>query len=105
MDVMEGIRIYAYGGAEQLRYEDAPVPQPSPGQVFVRAHASSVNPWDYKLASGVFRAQVPLNFLYIPGGEFSGMVEAVSSGVVHVKAGDPVFGNCPLGAYAYFVVA
>src|SRR5207244_10627721 len=33
--MMKAIRIHAYGGPEQLRYEDAPVPQAGKGQVLV----------------------------------------------------------------------
>jgi NADPH:quinone reductase-like Zn-dependent oxidoreductase len=88
-----------------LRYEDAPVPTLKAGEVLVRARATSVNPWDYKLASGAFRNFVPMDFPYIPGGEFAGEVEAVSKEVDHIKAGDAVYGNCPLGSYAQFVAA
>jgi NADPH:quinone reductase-like Zn-dependent oxidoreductase len=102
---MKAIRIHAYGGPEQLRYEDAPTPAPSAGQVLVRVIATSVNPFDYKLASGAFRDMIPIQFPYTPGGEFSGVVEAVGAGVAHVKPGDAVYGNCPLGAYAQFVAA
>ena len=73
--MMKAIRIHDYGGPEQLRYEDAPVPQPSEGQVLVRVQAASINPIDYKLASGAFRQIMPLNFPWIPGGDFSGVVE------------------------------
>jgi NADPH:quinone reductase-like Zn-dependent oxidoreductase len=95
-----------YGGPERLRYEDAPTPQPSEGQVLVRVQAASVNPIDYKLASGAFREMMPLNFPWIPGGDFSGIIEAVGPGVTGPKRGDAVFGNSPdWGAYAEFVAA
>jgi NADPH:quinone reductase-like Zn-dependent oxidoreductase len=42
---------------------------------------------------------------YTPGGDFSGVVESVGRGVSAVAAGDAVFGNCPIGAYAQFVAA
>jgi NADPH:quinone reductase-like Zn-dependent oxidoreductase len=82
---MKAIRYHAYGGPEQLRYEDAPVPAPKVDEVLVRVRATSVNPWDYKLASGAFRSFVPSDFPYIPGGEFAGEVEAVGAAVRHVK--------------------
>jgi NADPH:quinone reductase-like Zn-dependent oxidoreductase len=46
-----------------------------------------------------------MDFPYIPGGEFAGEVEAVSKEVDHIKAGDAVYGNCPLGSYAQLVAA
>jgi NADPH:quinone reductase-like Zn-dependent oxidoreductase len=102
---MKAIRYHAYGGPEQLRYEDAPVPTLKAGEVLVRVRATSVNPWDYKLASGAFRNFVPMDFPYTPGGEFAGQVEAVGKDVDHVKPGEAVYGNCPQGSYAQFVVA
>jgi D-arabinose 1-dehydrogenase-like Zn-dependent alcohol dehydrogenase len=45
MGEMKAIRAHNYGGPEQLRYEDAPVPEPSEGQVLVRVQAASVNLW------------------------------------------------------------
>src|SRR6266545_7060711 len=102
--MMKAIRIHEYGGPEQLHYEDAPLPQPAEGQVLVRVQAASINPIDYKLASGAFRQHMPLNFPWIPGGDFAGVVEAVGPGVTGVKRGDAVYGDSPGGgAYAEFV--
>jgi len=101
---MKAIRLDQYGGPERLRYEDAPAPQPAEGQVLVRVQAASVNPIDYKLASGAFQQIRPLNFPWIPGRNFSGIVEAVGPGVTGLKRGDAVYGDSPGGgAYAEFV--
>lgn len=101
---MKAIRIHEYGGPEQLRFEEAPVPEAGSGQVLVRVHATSVNPIDYKLVSGAFRQFMPLQLPWIPGGDFSGIVETVGPGVAGVKPGDAVYGNNPGGgAYAQFV--
>jgi NADPH:quinone reductase-like Zn-dependent oxidoreductase len=102
---MKAIRIHEYGGPDQLRYEDAPEPRAGEGQVLVRVHAASVNPIDYKLASGAMRKFMPLNFPWIPGGDFSGVVEAVGAGVTNVKKGDAVYGDTPGGGgYAALAV-
>jgi NADPH:quinone reductase-like Zn-dependent oxidoreductase len=100
MDTMKAIRVQAYGGPEQLRFEDAPAPLAVDGQVLVSVRATSVNPFDLKLASGIFREKIPLTLPYIPGGEFSGVIDDVAPDVVGFKKGDAVFGNCPSGAYA-----
>src|SRR5881398_523301 len=102
---MKAIRLQQYGGPEQLRFEDVPVPQPDNAQVLVRVHAASVNPFDFKLASGAFREHVPMKLPYIPGGDFSGVVDSIGPGVSNVKAGDAAYGNCPFGAYAQFLAA
>ncbi len=100
---MKAIRVHEYGGPEKLRYEDVPQPEPGAGQVLVRVHAASVNPVDYKIGTGKYR---PPSLPWIPGGDFSGVVEALGAGVRGVSKGDAVYGDSPTGgAYAEFVVA
>jgi NADPH:quinone reductase-like Zn-dependent oxidoreductase len=102
---MKAIRLDRYGGPEVLRLEEVPAPEPSQGQVQVGVQAASVNPIDYKLASGALQKMMPLTFPWIPGGDFSGVVEAFGPGVTGLNRGDAVFGNSPgWGAYAQFVV-
>jgi NADPH:quinone reductase-like Zn-dependent oxidoreductase len=103
---MKAIRLDQYGGPERLRYEDAPTPQLAANQVLVRVQAASVNPIDFKLASGAFRQMRPLDFPWIPGGDFAGIVESVGTGATGLRRGDAVFGDTPSGgAYAQFAVA
>jgi NADPH:quinone reductase-like Zn-dependent oxidoreductase len=52
---MKAIRVHAYGGPEQWTYEEAPAPKAESGKVLVRIHTASVNPIDFKLASGTMR--------------------------------------------------
>ncbi len=106
MAEMKAIRVHSYGGPEQLRYEAAPVPSLSDGQVLIRVQAASVNPIDYKLASGAFQQRMPLQLPWIPGGDFAGMIEEVGRGVTGRQRGEAVYGDTPGGgAYAEFVVA
>ena len=100
---MKAIRVHAYGGAEQLRLEVAPQPRVESGKVLVRIHAASVNPIDFKLASGNMRQIMPISFPWIPGGDFSGIVEEVGPGVTGLAKGDAVYGDASGGgAYAEF---
>ena len=104
MAEMKAIRVHQYGGPEQLRFEDTSAPNPADGQVLVRVQAASVNPIDYKLASGALRQLMPLSFPWVPGGDFAGVVEAVGRGVTTMKRGDAVYGDTPGGSsYAEFV--
>jgi NADPH:quinone reductase-like Zn-dependent oxidoreductase len=101
---MNAIRLHQYGGPEQLFYEYAPTPKPAQGQVLVRVQVASVNPFDFKLASGAFKTLIPLTFPFTPGGDFAGVIDSVGAGVREFKRGDAVFGNSPHGgAYAEFV--
>lgn len=50
---MKAIRIHEDGGPEVLRYEDAPDPEPSPGEVLVRLRAASLNHLDLWIRKGL----------------------------------------------------
>jgi len=112
---MKAIRLHRYGGPEVLRYEDAPKPVPSAGEVLVRVHAIGINPPDWYLRDGYstlpadWRPPVPLPA--IPGSDISGVVEAVGAGVEGFAVGDAVFGMVRFpsfgasAAYAQYVAA
>jgi NADPH:quinone reductase-like Zn-dependent oxidoreductase len=84
---MHAARIYAAGGPEALRIESVPVPAPAAGEVLVRVHYASINPVDWKLQEAG-----RLSFPAIPGGDFSGEVIALGSGVTDFACGDRVAG-------------
>jgi NADPH:quinone reductase-like Zn-dependent oxidoreductase len=50
---MKAIRIHEDGGPEVLRYEDAPNPEPGPGEVLVRLRAASLNHLDLWVRKGL----------------------------------------------------
>lgn len=101
---MKAVVLHEYGGPEKLKYEDWPDPQVGDGQVLVRVSAAGVNPIDWKLRSGAFKAMMPLNFPVILGYDFSGVVRAVGSKVTEFAPGDKVFGRTS-AAYAQLVAA
>jgi len=74
-------------GLENLRLEDLPKPQPGPGEVLVRVKYVGVNPIDYAVVSGSYKAS-PMP--HIPGCEFAGVVEEVGPGVSGPAPGTPV---------------
>jgi NADPH:quinone reductase-like Zn-dependent oxidoreductase len=49
---MKAIRIHEDGGPEVLRYEDAPDPEPGPGEVLVQLRAASLNRLDLWVRAG-----------------------------------------------------
>ena len=101
---MRAARIHAAGGPEALRVESVPMPAPAAGEVLVRVHYASVNPVDWKLQEA---GRLP--FPAIPGGDFSGEVIAVGSGVSEFAAGDLVAGSVNQrergGSYAEYLTA
>lgn len=107
MVMMKAVRMHAYGGPEVLRIETASRPTPARGELLVRVIAAGVNPVDWKVRAGLLRATVPLRLPWIPGGDFSGLVEDVGPSVRGVSAGDAVYGRAELpadGSYAEYVV-
>ena len=97
---MKAVRIHAFGGPEELRYEDAPRPVARTGEVLIRIHASAVNPADWKFRSGFFGKDAPLPLIL--GFDFSGVIESLGEGVTRWKTGDEVYGY-GLGAYAEYM--
>lgn len=95
IETMKAVRIHAFGGPEVLVYEDAPKPEPKPGEVLVRVHAVGINPPDWYLRDGYralppeWRPQVP--FPIILGTDISGVVEAVAGDVTGFSVGDEVY--------------
>ncbi|MGH7908682.1 MAG: alcohol dehydrogenase catalytic domain-containing protein, partial [Thermodesulfobacteriota bacterium] len=62
---MKAIRVHAFGGPDVLTYEDAPLPEPGPGEARVRLEAVGVNFIDTYHRGGLYKVALPL----IPGTE------------------------------------
>ena len=74
---MQAIYLSSYGEAPELR--DAPdPPAPGPSQLLVRVRAASVNPVDWKQASGKIWYYMAAKFPFVPGFDLAG--EVVASG-------------------------
>jgi NADPH:quinone reductase-like Zn-dependent oxidoreductase len=100
---MRAIVVTGYGDVDKLEVRNVPEPSAAPGEVKVRVTASSVNPIDWKLRSGVYRQKSPLEFPAILGRDASGEVVAVGTGVRSIRVGDKVLGLVNR-AYAEYVV-
>jgi NADPH:quinone reductase-like Zn-dependent oxidoreductase len=88
---MKAVVLHEYGGPEKLKFEDnVPEPQISGDTVLIAAAATSVNPIDWKVRSGIRQKDFPLSFPAILGRDVSGIVRAVGTNVKHFKPGDRV---------------
>jgi NADPH:quinone reductase len=74
---MTAVILNAYKGAEALRVEHRPVPQPAPHEVLIKVAASPINPSDLMFLRGLYGFKKPTPT--IPGFEGSGTVVAVGS--------------------------
>jgi NADPH2:quinone reductase len=95
---MKAILSKAVGGPDTLVFEDAPDPALKPGEVIVAVKACGVNYPDVIIIEDKYQFKPPRPFS--PGGEISGVVEAVGEGVTKVKVGDRVIGQAGWGGMA-----
>ena len=86
---MKSISAEQFGSAELLTLIDAPMPEPSIGEVRVKVKAAGVNPLDVQTRRGDYSDYVttPLKL----GVEISGVIDALGDGVIDFAVGDEVF--------------
>lgn len=95
---MKAIRVHEFGGPENLRLEEVPVPQPGPGQVLVTIAAIGVNPLETYLRGG---SNPALPLPYTPGTDTAGLIAAVGENAGRWQVGSRVYTTGTVtGAYA-----
>ena len=99
---MKALRLLEYGG--QLVFDEVATPTIARDEILVKVKSTAVNHLDLVKASGAIRQIFPIDLPWIPGHEFSGVVEQIGSDVSAYAPGDPVFGaNGIGGAYAEYL--
>ncbi len=101
---MKAVRLHAYGGVDQLRYEDVATPEPGPDEVLVKVAATSVNPIDWKIRSGAAKDRMPVKFPAILGRDVAGTVAKAGVNVRNPEPGQKVMGLVN-GGYAEYLTA
>ena len=91
------VRVHETGGPEVLKFEQAEVGRPGPGQARLRQTAVGLNFIDVYVRSGLYP---PQSLPFTPGMEGAGVVEEVGEGVTDIAAGQRVAYAGPIGAYA-----
>jgi NADPH2:quinone reductase len=86
-----------------MRLAEVPIPEPKAGQVTIDVRAIGCNFFDILMVQGKYQVRPPLPFS--PGGEISGTVRSVGTGVTNVRPGDRVFAMLGWGGYAEVAVA
>lgn len=100
---MRAVVISKPGGPEVLSMEERPVPQPGPGEIRVRVHASALNRADLLQRRGNYPAP-PGAPADIPGLEYAGEVDAVGEGAGLWAVGNRVMGIVGGGGHAEYLV-
>ncbi|MCI4349435.1 MAG: NADP-dependent oxidoreductase, partial [Thermoplasmata archaeon] len=83
---------------------ELPRPEPGDQDLLVRMTAASVNPFDWKIAEGIFRGKRPHVFPLVLGVDGSGTIEQVGLSVTRFRLGDQVYGSFlhrPVGIGTY----
>jgi zinc-binding alcohol dehydrogenase/oxidoreductase len=86
---VRAVRIHEDGGPEVLVLEEAPDPEPGPGEVLVRLRASALNHLDIWIRKGLPSVPKPR----ILGADGAGVVEALGAGVSGFEQGERVVIN------------
>jgi NADPH:quinone reductase-like Zn-dependent oxidoreductase len=99
---MKAVRLLEYGG--QLVLGDVPTPTIAPDEILVKVRSTAVNNLDLVEASGTARQMLPIDLPWIPGHEFSGVVEQVGGDVAAWGPDDAIFGTTTgMGACAEYL--
>ena len=96
---MKAIVCKAFAPINELSFEEFPEPSVAKNELKISIRAAGVNFPDALLVQGLYQAKPELPF--VPGSEFSGVVEEVGAGIEDYKVGDNVIGlSSTYGAYA-----
>jgi NADPH:quinone reductase-like Zn-dependent oxidoreductase len=96
---MHAVVIHETGDLDVLQREEIDTPEPGDGEVLLRVHAASVNPFDWKYRRGMAEGPLPA----VLGQDVSGTVQV--SRVDGLAPGDEAFGIAASGGYAEFATA
>jgi NADPH2:quinone reductase len=100
------IRQHAFGGPEELRYEQVEDPVPAPGQVRIVMAAAGIHLVDTTIRSGTSGGPFPLPDLPMtPGREMAGTVDAVGDGVDPAWVGTRVVAHLGVASGGYAEMA
>lgn len=91
---MNAAQINKYGDIEAIEVTDCAImPTLERDQVLVKVAAASLNPFDWKLRSGMFKDYIPLDFPLTLCGDFSGVVTQIGEDVTELHVGNIVYGQ------------
>lgn len=94
--MMRAMRLHELGGV--LKLEDAPIPEPGPGEARLKVHTCGVNFADTLMVKGQYQEKPPLPLT--PGMEVCGTVAALGPGATGPAPGTRVACFCGSGGFA-----
>lgn len=105
---MHAVVIESFGGLEELKLKDMPMPQIQDHEVLIGVEYAAVNPVDWKIREGYLESAFPHQFPLIPGWDAAGVIVSLGKHVKGLKVGDLVYSYCrkPVvhdGTYAEYI--
>jgi NADPH:quinone reductase-like Zn-dependent oxidoreductase len=100
---MKAVVLRNFGGIEQLNLEEEDMPPLGSKEVRVRLHATSINPVDWKIRSGLAKDRFPLDLPEILGVDVAGEVDEAAADVTGFPKGMRVMAKAN-GTYAQYTV-
>lgn len=97
---MQKIVVHEYGEPDVMKLEEAPIPEPGPGQLRIKIEAIGLNYIDTYKRSGAYKGALPMT----PGEEAAGVIDAVGEGVTEFKVGQRAAYSFVQGAYAQYSI-
>ncbi|TWW12405.1 NADPH:quinone reductase [Dellaglioa algida] len=104
-ETMSAVVIDEFGGQDQLKQRDVPMPEMTADQVIVKEKAAGINPVDWKTREGYLQPMFKWPFPIILGWDVAGVITEVGTNVTDWKVGDRVFARpatTRFGTYAEF---
>lgn len=90
---MKALILQRYGKSDQLAFAELARPTIKPDEILVEVHAVGLNPIDYMIPKGAFKAILLFQLPAIMGSDVAGVVAAVGTQVTRFKTGDAVFAS------------
>ncbi|MFG2961181.1 NADP-dependent oxidoreductase [Streptomyces sp. NPDC048291] len=103
---MKAFVVERYGDKTAPHASEVPDPHVGAEDVLVQVHAASVNPLDYKIRDGEFKAILPYRVPFVLGNDMAGVVVEVGEAVTRFQVGDEVYarpGKDRIGTFAEFI--
>ncbi|MER5728333.1 NADP-dependent oxidoreductase [Streptomyces sp. NPDC002138] len=99
---MKAFMIERYGDKDGGRITGTPDPRVGADDVLVRVRAASVNPLDFRIRDGGFKAILPYRLPLVLGNDLAGVVAEVGSDVTRFAVGDEVYARPDKGRIGTF---
>jgi NADPH:quinone reductase-like Zn-dependent oxidoreductase len=90
--LIKAVRIAKYGGSEQLKYEEVPLPRLGPNHVLAKVRYAGVNPVDWKIREGDMKQVFAVSFPLTLGHDFAGEILNAGGDSGRFSTGERVFG-------------